>query len=66
MCSRKTFCSYHDENIEVVDEMFKEINPKMPTLGSRVWRGRDWQWGNQDTMGPGTIIGHYKEGKVEV
>lgn len=46
--------------------MFKEINPKMPTLGSRVRRGRDWQWGNQDTMGPGTIIGHYKEGKVEV
>ncbi|XP_065943564.1 uncharacterized protein [Magallana gigas] len=64
MCSRKTlFCSNHNIKIEVnVEmEMFKETNPRMPTLGSRVRRGRDWQWGNQDNMGPGTVIGHYKE-----
>lgn len=68
MCSRKVFCSNNDENIEVVDEMeiFKEIYPQMPTLGSRVRRGRDWNWGNQDTLGPGTVIGHYKEGEVGV
>lgn len=68
MCSRKTlFCSNHNIKIEVnVEmEMFKETNPRMPTLGSRVRRGRDWQWGNQDNMGTGTVIGHYKEGKVD-
>lgn len=67
MCSKKTlFCSLDEQNEEVGDEtdMFKERNPTMPCLGSRVRRGRDWKWDNQDNMGPGTVIGHHKEGKV--
>ncbi|XP_053390795.1 uncharacterized protein LOC128553645 [Mercenaria mercenaria] len=31
---------------------------KYAPIGSRVKRGRDWRWGNQDKGGPGTIIGH--------
>lgn len=35
----------------------------MPPLGSRVKRGRDWRYENQDDYGPGTVIGHSKRGK---
>lgn len=30
----------------------------MPPLGTRVKRGRDWIWDDQDSLGPGTVIGH--------
>ncbi|XP_046350605.2 uncharacterized protein LOC124131390 isoform X2 [Haliotis rufescens] len=33
----------------------------LPPLGTRVVRGPDWQWGNQDTEGPGTITNHAKD-----
>ena len=29
-------------------------------LGTRVVRGPDWKWKNQDTDGPGTVIQHSK------
>ncbi|XP_071117081.1 uncharacterized protein [Haliotis cracherodii] len=32
--------------------------PSLPPLGTRVVRGPDWVWGNQDTEGAGTIINH--------
>ncbi|XP_071117214.1 uncharacterized protein [Haliotis cracherodii] len=32
--------------------------PGLPHLGSRVARGKDWKWDNQDTEGPGTIVSH--------
>ncbi|XP_067667524.1 uncharacterized protein [Haliotis asinina] len=32
----------------------------LPPLGTRVTRGPDWNWGNQDTEGPGTIINHHE------
>ncbi len=32
--------------------------PGIPPLGSRVVRGKDWKWGNQDCEGPGTIVTH--------
>lgn len=55
-----------DEKDEVgidTDYAFKEKNPHMPPLGSRVKRGRDWRYENQDDYGPGTVIGHSKRGK---
>ena len=27
-------------------------------LGARVRRGPDWSWENQDSNGPGTVVGH--------
>ncbi|XP_067667526.1 uncharacterized protein [Haliotis asinina] len=33
-------------------------DPELPPLGSRVVRGPDWLWGNQDTEAPGTIFNH--------
>uniref|UniRef100_A0A8W8I4G3 E3 ubiquitin-protein ligase HERC2 n=1 Tax=Magallana gigas TaxID=29159 RepID=A0A8W8I4G3_MAGGI len=65
MCTRKTlFCSYVEQKVESGEEtdLFKERNPIMPCLGSRVRRGRDWKWDNQDNRGPGTVIGHHIKG----
>ena len=36
----------------------------MPTLGTRVRRGPDWTQDNQDSEGPGTIVGHGDHGTL--
>ncbi|XP_062614449.1 uncharacterized protein LOC134276185 [Saccostrea cucullata] len=41
-------------------------DPCMPDLGVRVKRGPDWQWKNQDSHGPGTVIGYSREGWLRV
>ena len=38
----------------------------LPNIGSRVRRGKDWTYGNEDGEQPGTVIGHYKPGKGSV
>lgn len=43
-----------------MEVLFEERNPKMPPLGSRVKRGRDWRYEYQDNLGRGTVIGHSK------
>ena len=37
-----------------------------PPVGTRVRRGPDWRYGNQDSGGPGTIIGHQEQSKYPV
>ncbi|XP_062614438.1 uncharacterized protein LOC134276174 [Saccostrea cucullata] len=37
------------------------LDPNMPPLGSRVKRGPDWMWKNQDRHGPGTVIAPSKD-----
>lgn len=44
-------------------DVLEERNPLMPPLGSRVKRGRDWIWNDQDGYGPGTVIIHRTDGK---
>jgi len=45
-----------------VEKMYKEsTSSAMPKVGSRVRRGPDWKWNDQDGEGPGTIIGHAGE-----
>ena len=34
----------------------------MPHVGTRVRRGPDWKWKNQDARGPGTVVGHSERG----
>ena len=34
----------------------------MPHVGTRVRRGPDWKWKNQDGRGPGTVVGHSERG----
>lgn len=34
----------------------------MPSIGTRVRRGEDWQYGNQDSYGVGTVTGHCDKG----
>ncbi|XP_062567099.1 uncharacterized protein LOC134229370 [Saccostrea cucullata] len=62
ICSKKSLYKSWDEiYTELDDEMnyiFQERDPGMLPLGSRVKRGRDWEWNNQDNNGPGTVIGH--------
>ena len=44
--------------------IYKESTSKMfPPIGSRVRRGPDWHWEDQDHGGPGTVVGHAEEGK---
>ncbi|XP_033750164.1 uncharacterized protein LOC117334579 [Pecten maximus] len=44
--------------------MHIEQDPNMPPIGTRVRRGPSWKWSNQDTEGPGTVIGHEKHGMI--
>ena len=48
--------------IEEEDDIYQERDTNMPPLGTRVKRGRDWKWGDQDINGPGTVIGHLRQG----
>ncbi|XP_078314482.1 uncharacterized protein LOC111131493 isoform X2 [Crassostrea virginica] len=40
------------------EKEFQERDLNMPHVGTRVRRGPDWQWKNQDGRGPGTVVGH--------
>ncbi|XP_061168823.1 E3 ubiquitin-protein ligase MIB2-like [Saccostrea echinata] len=44
------------------DEMFVERYSDMPSIGTRVKRGPDWEWGNIDGRGSGTVVGHSRVG----
>ena len=35
----------------------------MPNVGTRVRRGPDWKWQNQDSGGSGTVTGHSRRSK---
>ena len=54
------FCSMDERKFE--RHSFEERDPQMPTLGTRVRRGPDWMWKEQDNYGPGTVIAHSNEG----
>ncbi|XP_006811375.1 uncharacterized protein LOC102801576 [Saccoglossus kowalevskii] len=43
----------------------KEID-SLPTLGSRVRRGKDWKWKDQDKHGVGTVVEHISPGVLRV
>ncbi|XP_061171956.1 uncharacterized protein LOC133181481 [Saccostrea echinata] len=40
-----------------------EFNPEMLPVGTRVRRGPDWRWGDQDCHGPGTVVNHNDNGR---
>nr|XP_022332696.1 uncharacterized protein LOC111130207 [Crassostrea virginica] len=40
------------------EKEFQERDLNMPHVGTRVRRGPDWKWKNQDGRGPGTVVGH--------
>ena len=44
------------------EKEFQERDLNMPHVGTRVRRGPDWQWKNQDGRGPGTVVGHSERG----
>lgn len=46
-------------NIENIG--FEEVSG-MPSIGSRIRRGKDWKWGNDGNGGPGTVVGHKQKG----
>ncbi|XP_065943600.1 uncharacterized protein [Magallana gigas] len=64
ICSKKSLYGSLDRsklNRDEDEDAFEERNPNMPRLGSRVRRGRDWKWHDQDNFGLGTVIGHCKK-----
>ncbi|XP_034324654.2 uncharacterized protein [Magallana gigas] len=61
ICSKKSLYAPVDHMKEkhlIGPDDLEERNPLMPPLGSRVKRGRDWIWNDQDGYGPGTVIIH--------
>ena len=57
----------------VLDKLAEEASkgkdhvlPGLPAHGSRVTRGKDWKWGDQDENGQGTIVAHDRPGVVRV
>ena len=54
------FCSM--DGWKSTGHSFEERDPQMPTLGTRVRRGPDWKWEEQDNYEPGTVIAHSNEG----
>nr|XP_019922789.2 uncharacterized protein LOC105328252 [Crassostrea gigas] len=56
---RSNSCIVIEMTNEQEDE-FQERNQHMPTVGTRVRRGPDWEWKNQDGQGAGTVVGHSK------
>ncbi|XP_062569343.1 uncharacterized protein LOC134231395 [Saccostrea cucullata] len=70
ICSKKSlYVSMEEieaEHEAEMDYIYQEEDPNMPPLGSRVKRGPDWVWDNQDNNGPGTVIGHDKDKFVHV
>lgn len=46
----------------IVFDNFKERYSEMPCAGTRVRRGRHWNYENQDGYGVGTVMGHCKRG----
>ncbi|XP_052699916.1 uncharacterized protein LOC128177295 [Crassostrea angulata] len=49
-----------DEIEKEKETEFQEKYLHMPKIGTRVRRGQDWKWKNQDGQGPGTVVGHSK------
>ncbi|KAL4227211.1 hypothetical protein ACF0H5_012657 [Mactra antiquata] len=46
------------------DKIYKEVEgSNLPKLGSRVRRGPDWEFDDQDASGPGTVVGYCSNGK---
>nr|XP_022333380.1 uncharacterized protein LOC111130524 isoform X1 [Crassostrea virginica] len=56
---KSMFCSM--DEWESKRHSFEERDPHMPTLGTRVRRGPDWKWEEQDNYEPGTVIAHSNE-----
>ncbi|XP_052244299.1 uncharacterized protein LOC127853652 isoform X2 [Dreissena polymorpha] len=47
---------------EIETKVYAESkNDAFPVIGSRVRRGPDWVWDNQDHHGPGTVVGHSED-----
>lgn len=61
ICSKMSLYQPIDENTNEQNDAYEERDPRMPSLGSRVKRGRDWIYPDQDKFGPGTVIGHSKK-----
>lgn len=54
---RSSIC-FEKEKEEAEEGEFQEKYAYMPNVGTRVRRGPDWRWKNQDGLGAGTVTGH--------
>ncbi|XP_061168844.1 uncharacterized protein LOC133178100 [Saccostrea echinata] len=55
-----------DEDSDDTEDILEKGHPCMPDLGVRVKRGPHWEWKNQDSHGPGTVIGYSRDGWLRV
>ena len=64
---QKTSLVYHarmlrSQTRDSSDKYHERFNAQLPVIGTRVVRGPDWNHGDQDKNGPGTIVGHAVDG----
>ncbi|XP_056021581.1 uncharacterized protein LOC125652124 isoform X3 [Ostrea edulis] len=62
ICTKKSLYNpwddVSDDDVDDMDHECKERYSSMPALGTRVRRGLDWAYDDQDNYGPGTVVGH--------
>ncbi|XP_025085636.1 uncharacterized protein LOC112559025 [Pomacea canaliculata] len=56
--NRRKRRSRPDDFVDVFEDTDKVNAGDLLPLGTRVVRGPDWKWGNQDEEGPGTVLNH--------
>ncbi|XP_056021571.1 uncharacterized protein LOC125652126 isoform X2 [Ostrea edulis] len=70
ICTKKSLYTHldeiTDEGFDEMDDLHKERFSHLPFLGTRVIRGPDWRYNNQDNYGPGTVVGHFRNGCLMV
>ncbi|XP_061169363.1 uncharacterized protein LOC133178656 [Saccostrea echinata] len=59
--SSEEFKPVIDKEEEEKDDECQERDSNMPHIGTRVRRGPDWIWNEQDSRRPGTVTGHPKD-----
>ena len=70
ICTKKYLFQTLEDPVEdsciVNDVQRAGRDPSLLPVGSRVRRGRDWEWGDQDEWGAGTVIEHLINGWLVV
>lgn len=55
---------YFEGQIKLCDKYKESQCSNFPPVGTRVRRGPDWKYEQQDGYGPGTITGHNEDSKL--
>ncbi|KAK3606263.1 hypothetical protein CHS0354_037939 [Potamilus streckersoni] len=63
---RRSKAKEPSEEDQLSEERINKLEDQLLPIGTRVRRGPDWKWGDQDSQGAGTIVGYNKNNWVSV